>query len=130
MLDFGWSEFFLIIILAIVLMGPKDIPEVIHGFGRLVRRIQYMKFALSKQFDDFMEKADLNDLRRGALGDVNPKNIMTPLPPNTTAPNSPPMTTPSDEMGDDEAYYAEANPNDPNTTEIPHEPARIAIPKD
>jgi Sec-independent protein translocase protein TatA len=80
MLDFGWSEFFLIIILAIVLMGLKDIPEVIHNFGRIVRRLQYMKFALTKQFDDFMEKADLQDLRRGTLGDIDPKNIMTPLP--------------------------------------------------
>lgn len=115
MLDFGWSEFFLIIILAIVLMGPKDIPDVIHGFGRLVRRVQYMKFALTKQFDDFMEKADLHDLRRGALGDIDPKKIMTPLPPEsadlkrpTEAPliegeRLPPQS--AEDMDDDEAYH-------------------------
>lgn len=131
MLDFGWSELFLIIILAIVLMGPKDIPEVIHNFGRIVRRLQYMKFALTKQFDDFMEKSDLNDLRRGTLGDINPKNIMTPLPPVPEAVDPAQIAqNPTAEMDEDEAYYAEANLNEPNTAEIPNEPARIAITKD
>lgn len=71
MLDFGWSELFLIIILGIVLIGPKDIPELVYQAGRLLRRAQYLRFALSKQFDAFMEQNDLQELRRGGgLGDV------------------------------------------------------------
>lgn len=71
MLDFGWSEFFLIIVLGIVLIGPKEIPDLVYQAGRLVRRLQYMRFALSKQFDDFMEKNDLDELRRGGgLGNL------------------------------------------------------------
>lgn len=71
MLDFGWSEFFLIIVLAIVLMGPKDIPDLVYQAGRFVRRLQYMRFALTKQFDAFMEQNDLDELRRGGgLGNL------------------------------------------------------------
>lgn len=70
MLDFGWSEFLLILVLAVFLLGPKDIPQVVYQAGRFVRRLQYMKYGLTKQFDAFMEQNDLNELRRGAsLGD-------------------------------------------------------------
>jgi sec-independent protein translocase protein TatB len=71
MLDFGWSEFFLIIVLGIVLIGPKDIPGLVYQAGRFVRRVQYMRFALTKQFDTFMEQNDLDELRRGGgLGNL------------------------------------------------------------
>ena len=70
MLDFGWSEFLLIFVLAIFLLGPRDIPNVVYQAGRFVRRLQYMKYGLTKQFDAFMEQNDLNELRRGgSLGD-------------------------------------------------------------
>ena len=63
MLDFAWSEFLVVIIVAVIVIGPKQLPEVLYGFGRIVRRLQYMKFAFSKQFEDFMEQADLNEIR-------------------------------------------------------------------
>ncbi len=71
MLDFGWSEFLFIIVIAVFLLGPKDIPEVIYQFGRLARRVQYLRYGLTKQFDAFMEQNDLNELRRGGgIGDL------------------------------------------------------------
>lgn len=63
MLDFAWSEFLVVIIVAVIVIGPKQLPEVLYGLGRIARRLQYMKFALSKQFEDFMEQADLNEIR-------------------------------------------------------------------
>ena len=63
MLDFAWSEFLVVIIVAVIVIGPKQLPEVLYGLGRIARRLQYMKFALSKQFEDFMEQSDLNEIR-------------------------------------------------------------------
>lgn len=63
MLDFAWSEFLVVIAVAVIVIGPKQLPDVLYGFGRIVRRLQYMKFALSKQFEDFMEQSDLNEIR-------------------------------------------------------------------
>lgn len=63
MLDFAWSEFLVVIAVAVIVIGPKQLPEVLYGVGRIVRRLQYMKFAMSKQFEDFMEQADLNEIR-------------------------------------------------------------------
>lgn len=117
MFDVGWSEFMLVVLLAIVMMGPKDIPEIIYNFGRIVRRIQYFKFAMTRQFDGFMEQMDLHELKKGALGDMAPrnltKNLMTPLPeqnganPATPAPERTVTTEPAHEADDDEAYHAE-----------------------
>ncbi len=65
MLDFGWAELLIIVAVAVFVIGPRDIPNVMYGIGRVVRRIQYIRFAVSKQFDDLMNTADLDELRRG-----------------------------------------------------------------
>jgi sec-independent protein translocase protein TatB len=63
MLDFGWPELFVIAIMAVLVIGPQDLPKVMVGVGRLFRRFQYIKYAMSQQFDDVMQQADLNHLR-------------------------------------------------------------------
>lgn len=54
MLDFGWAELFMIAVVGVFVIGPKDIPAVMRSLGRLMRRVQYMKYSISQQFDDFM----------------------------------------------------------------------------
>ena len=66
MLDFGWPELLLILAVAVLVIGPNEIPEMMRGLGRIVRRLQYMRFALSQQFDDFMRETDLEEMRREA----------------------------------------------------------------
>ena len=61
MLDFGWAELFLIMAVAVLVIGPKEIPGLMRGFGRLFRRFQYMKHSISQQFDDFMDVEGLNE---------------------------------------------------------------------
>lgn len=72
MFDVSWSELLLIIVVAVVAIGPKQLPSVLYGLGRVVRRMQYMRFALSKQFEDFMEQNDLNHIRnlKNPVGDT------------------------------------------------------------
>jgi sec-independent protein translocase protein TatB len=73
MLDFGWPELFVILVVAVFVIGPREIPQLMYGAGRLFRRIQYMKFALSQQFDDFMGEVDIAQLR-DAVNDEQDKN--------------------------------------------------------
>ncbi len=65
MLDFGWTELFLVVALAVIVIGPKEFPVIMVALGRVVRRLQYIKFAVSKQFEDVMREADLDDIRKG-----------------------------------------------------------------
>jgi sec-independent protein translocase protein TatB len=68
MLDFSWSELLVVMIVAVLVIGPKQIPDILYHLGRLVRRLQYMRFALSKQFDDFMDETEVkkigNDIKQ------------------------------------------------------------------
>lgn len=92
MLDFGWAELFLVVAVAIFVIGPKDIPGVMAGLGRLFRRFQYMKYAVSQQFDQFMDVADVRDLQQSVNFEAKPdahedfdeagedEDVMVPLP--------------------------------------------------
>ena len=65
MLDFGWAELLILVAVAVFVIGPKDIPNLMYGLGRLVRRVQYVRFAVSQQFEDIMQASDLDELRKG-----------------------------------------------------------------
>lgn len=65
MLDFGWAELLILVAVAVFVIGPKDIPNIMYGFGRIVRRFQYIKYAVSQQFDDIMKVGDIEELRKG-----------------------------------------------------------------
>ncbi len=64
MLDFGWPELFVIIALCVLILGPNEIPVIMVALGRLMRRFQYIKFAISQQFDEVMRDADMDDIRK------------------------------------------------------------------
>ncbi len=64
MLDFGWPELFVIIALAIIFIGPQDIPVVMVALGRVFRRLSYIRYAISRQFDDIMHEADIDNIRK------------------------------------------------------------------
>ena len=67
MFDFGFSEFGVIIVLAVFLIGPKDMPGIMIALGRVFKRIQYIRFAISRQFDDVLHDVNLEELRREAM---------------------------------------------------------------
>lgn len=64
MLDFSGSEFLVVLLVALIAIGPKQLPEVLYTLGKLFRRMQYIRFALSKQFEDLMEQVDLQEMRK------------------------------------------------------------------
>jgi len=63
MLDFGWTELLVFMGVAVLVIGPNEIPALMRGLGNLMRRVSYIKYAFTQQFDDFMREADLDDIR-------------------------------------------------------------------
>ena len=72
MLDFGWAELFLIAAIGVFVIGPKEIPGLMRGLGQVFRRFQYMKHAVSQQFNVFMEEGDIDDLRKSVNFEAKP----------------------------------------------------------
>jgi len=89
MFDIGWTELLVVVAVAVLVIGPKDIPKVMYTLGRLVRRAQYIKFAFSQQFEDFLKAHDLDELRKGVNFEApvydeaaaDEDIVMTALPP-------------------------------------------------
>ncbi len=65
MFDIGWSEMLLVVVVAVLVIGPKDIPKILYQVGRFTRRLQYMRYAMTQQFDDVLKAGDIEELRRG-----------------------------------------------------------------
>ncbi|MFA5591706.1 MAG: twin-arginine translocase TatA/TatE family subunit [Micavibrio sp.] len=65
MFGLSWPEIMVIVLVAVLVIGPKDIPQILYQVGRFFRRLQYMRFAMSRQFDDILQAGDIEELRRG-----------------------------------------------------------------
>lgn len=72
MLNLGLSELAIIAIVAILVIGPKELPVVMAHAGRLFKRISYMRFAASQHIDHFVQKSGLEDLQNHVNFEDNP----------------------------------------------------------
>ncbi|MCX7337763.1 MAG: Sec-independent protein translocase protein TatB [Alphaproteobacteria bacterium] len=49
MLDLAWTEYLLIAVVALVLLGPKELPVVLGTLGRWVRQLRHMANSFQDQ---------------------------------------------------------------------------------
>ena len=64
MFDIAWSEFMLIGAVALVVIGPKDLPKAMRTVGQAVGKIRRMASEFQGQFNDAMREAELHDLKK------------------------------------------------------------------
>lgn len=63
MLDIGWSELLVVAVVAIIVVGPKDLPAMLRSIGRIVGQMKRMANEFTSQFDDAMREAELDQIR-------------------------------------------------------------------
>ncbi|MBL8660343.1 MAG: twin-arginine translocase subunit TatB [Rhodospirillales bacterium] len=136
MFDVGWPELFLIGVVALIVIGPKDLPQVMRSVALFVRKAR----ALSQEFQSgvaqMMREAELDDLKRkleeagrvdvgrtvkdavdpnGSLSaDFDPAEFARDLKQSVEEPTSPRSRT---------AHVAPAPPETPETQSQPEPPA-------
>ena len=71
----GGVEMLVIAIVAIVVVGPKDLPKLLRGFGNFTRQIRAMARDFQDSIDDLARESELQDLRE-QIDDVRKKNIL------------------------------------------------------
>jgi sec-independent protein translocase protein TatB len=64
MFDFSWSEILLIGIVALIFIGPKELPGVLRTLGQWMSKIRRMAGDFQNQFHDAMREAELADLKK------------------------------------------------------------------
>jgi sec-independent protein translocase protein TatB len=61
---FDPSKIFIVGIVALLVIGPKDLPRVMRTVGQVVGRMRRMAAEFQAQFNDAMREAELDDLRK------------------------------------------------------------------
>ena len=64
MFDVGWSEMLVIAVVMIVVVGPKDLPNMLRTFGRTTAKLRAMAADFQKQFNDALKEAELDDIKK------------------------------------------------------------------
>lgn len=64
MLDIGWQELFIIAAIAIVVVGPKDLPRVLSTVMKWVRKARGMAREFQSGIDEVVREAELDDIRK------------------------------------------------------------------
>src|SRR5665213_3698576 len=64
MFEIGWSEILLVAIVAIVVIGPKDLPRVMRTVGQWTGKMKRMGREFQNQFNEALREAELEDVRK------------------------------------------------------------------
>jgi sec-independent protein translocase protein TatB len=64
MFDISWTEFLLIGVVALIFIGPKELPGVLRTLGQWTRRVRSMAADFQSQFQEAMREAEMADLKK------------------------------------------------------------------
>ena len=91
MFDIGWSEFAVIAVVALIAIGPKELPGVLRMVGQWVGKARKMASEFQGQFQEAMREAEMADLKksfdevREAASGFASGDVMTSLHKDVTA---------------------------------------------
>jgi sec-independent protein translocase protein TatB len=100
MFDIGWSELLVIAVVAIVVVGPKDLPRLMRTFGHYAGKLRRAAADFQRQFEEAMRESEVDEVRKAieSVRDETPsldlkasidKPVMLPKPQATPSAPSP-----------------------------------------
>jgi sec-independent protein translocase protein TatB len=112
MFDVNWSELVLIGVVALIVIGPKELPAVLRAIGQWTTKIRRMAGEFQSQFQEAMREAEMADLKKQVdelgdaakgISDFDPLDFKEatkwePKPDSAapSTPDSPPATAPTE----------------------------------
>lgn len=66
MFDIAWSEMLLLVVLTILVVGPKDLPKVLRSIGKFTAKARSMASEFYRSIDQMAREADIEELRTAA----------------------------------------------------------------
>ena len=64
MFDIGWGELLVIGIVALVVIGPKELPGVLRTLGQAMNKVRRMASEFQGQFQEAMREAEMQDIKK------------------------------------------------------------------
>ena len=127
MFDIGWSELVVIAVVALIAIGPKELPGVLRMVGQWMGKARKMASEFQGQFQEAMREAEMADLKKSfdevkeAATGIASGNIMTSLQKDVgDALKIDDIDKPkNDVVGDPQIASAIGEPVTPTTPETP-----------
>ena len=63
MFDIGWTEMLVVAVVAILFVGPKELPGMLRAFGKAVKKVRMLAGDFQRQFDDALKDAELDGVK-------------------------------------------------------------------
>jgi sec-independent protein translocase protein TatB len=146
MFDFAWSEFALIGVVALIAIGPKDMPVAIRTVAQMVKKARRMAGEFQTHVDEMVREANLDEVRgqineirsfdfKGAInravdsdGSIRKTFSEDPLKTTSFPPTeTPPMDAPVIETVAAEGTVIEAAPDTALPGELASPPEPVAM---
>jgi len=84
MLDLGWTELLVIGIVALIVVGPKDLPGMFRAVGQFVGKAKGMARDFSRAMNDAADESGVNEIQKSFKSASNPmKTAMNELKKTT-----------------------------------------------
>jgi len=64
MFDIGWGELIVIGVVALIAIGPKELPGALRALGHYMGKIRHMAAEFQNQFQEAMREAEMADLKK------------------------------------------------------------------
>src|SRR5919204_2263414 len=64
MFDISWGELLLIGVVALIVIGPKELPTVLRTVGQWTGKLRRMASEFQSQFHEAMREAEMADLKK------------------------------------------------------------------
>jgi sec-independent protein translocase protein TatB len=131
MFDIGWSELLVIAVVAIVVVGPKDLPPLMRTFGKYAGKLRRAASDFQRQFEDAMRETEMEEVKK-AIESVRDETSSIDLKASIDKPimvPKPPPATPAAPTNGKGAAGAEAAPAEVAPDKVAPKRKRAAKPK-
>lgn len=64
MIDIGWAELMVVAMLALIIIGPKDLPRVMRSVGQWVNKARGMSREFRSSINEMISEAELDDAKQ------------------------------------------------------------------
>ena len=75
MFDIGWMELLIIGVVALIVIGPKDLPEMFRTLGRFTAKLRAMAREFQRAMEDAAKESGVKDVARDINTLASPKNM-------------------------------------------------------
>ena len=78
MLSFGWAEIALVVVVVVIVVGPKELPNLLRQLGAFSKSLKKASRQFKNSLNELSEEGDLKDIKKSFSDFKDIKNNLDP----------------------------------------------------